>query len=175
MKHLMLILTLLVCSQYAPAHAADGILPIERQIVTSPVECGAAWDGEGALIYSECGNSAYTVILPISIKRQLVGKGMFTHNHPDGLCWTFSPDDLGFAAVRYLPEMRVVAHRQGVVTVSILRNAARAMYMPADAIENEARSQKEAMHDDPTGCDYMATTWTALATRYGFEYMVLHD
>jgi len=169
MKRLTLILILTICSQVAPGRAADGILPIERLIVDSPVECGAAWDGTGQLIYSACGPFSDRVIIPDEIMITVVGSGTVTHNHPEPGCWTFSPGDLIFAASAYLQEFRVVAYRNGVVTVSILRRVANIWKMPDGEIEAEERRQRQS------GCDYLATAWSNLAARYGFEYTVIHD
>jgi hypothetical protein len=174
MKRLMLIF-ILIAIVLSPARASDGILPVERLIVNSPVECGAAWDGAGVLLDSHCGPYADHVVIPDNVMFAIVGTGVVTHNHPDGTCWTFSPGDLKFAAAAYLKESRVVAHRLGVVTVSILRSTANIWKIPDGEIDAEARRQLVLMPDDPTGCDYLAATWSALAARYGFEFQVIHD
>jgi hypothetical protein len=68
-----------------------------------------------------------------------------------------------------------VAHRLGVVTVSILRNTANIWKIPDGEIDAEARRQLKLMATDPTGCDYLAATWRTPAARYRIEFEVIQD
>ena len=156
-----------------PSRSAGSILPIEREFVTHSVECAAAWNPKGELLYSECGPFEDHVELPDNVNRAIVGGGKFTHNHPGGdPWWSFSLEDVKWAAAMYLDEVRAVGTRHGKIVVSVIRFPYEALAMPDVAYELEVRKQVKLHPDDQ---DYQEYVWRALAARYGFEYEAIED
>lgn len=173
-KFTILLLALSILFPF-PAHAADGILPIERQIATSPTECGAGWRADGSLAFSRCGDSQYTFALTDDEKAAISEGGTFTHNHPEPGCWTLSPQDVEFASLEQLNEIRVVGIRDGILRVSIMRRTGDIFQYVSDDVANAEARQFLPISGDFDGCNALSAAWQALATRYGFEYQVISE
>ncbi len=148
------------------------ILPVERSIVDSPVECAAGWNRAGELVFEFCSDSSYTFILTEEQSFAVVG-GTVTHNHPEPGCWVLSPQDMRFAQIRGLDEMRAVSRRDNRLRVSIVRHAIAFALISDGIIDQEARSQLAAYEGNPDACAYLDATWRALAQRYDFSYEVI--
>lgn len=79
----------------------------EVRIADSTVEVSSAWDKNGKPIFDNLSTySENTVNIPQQYYSRLFD-GYITHNHPTGKM--FSPDDVGFAVMQGLKEIRAVS------------------------------------------------------------------
>lgn len=149
----------------------SGILPVEREIAGSPVECAAGFV-DGKMVFSFCGDDPGKVT-PNKQQTDLVAwKGVYTHNHPEGGCWMLSPQDVYQAEQFQLLEIRVVSIRKGRLRVSSMRRIGSTFsYIPDADIQAEARRQLTIDATDP--CDYLSRTWVVLAPQFGLKYTVI--
>ncbi len=139
------------------------------------MECGAGWRADGSLAFARCGDSQYTFALTDEEKASIAAGGTFTHNHPPPGGWTLSPQDVNFASLMQLREIRVVGIRDGIMRASIMRRTGDIFqYVSDDTVNTEAR-QFLPTSGDFDGCNALADAWRALAKRYGFEFEVISE
>jgi hypothetical protein len=164
MLNILLALTLFISSN---------VLPIERTIADSAVECAAGWDQAGTSVFEFCGSRVSSFELTEEQKFAVVG-GTVTHNHPEPGCWVLSQFDMRFAQNLALTEMRAVSKHGNQLRVSIVRHAIAFALISDGIIDQEARKQL-ALHPDDPDCEYLDATWRVLASRYDFNYEVVEE
>lgn len=148
------------------------ILPVERRIAASPLECAAGWDRDGKLAFERCGDSAGEFVVTQS-EGAAVWNGTFTHSHPDlGPCWSFSEADMYWSADAWVKEMRAVSIRDGILRVAIARGTTVFRAIDRQIVADEL-SKEQRLH--PDNCEFLDATWRALALRYAFAYEVVQE
>lgn len=171
MFKLLIVLLLIV-----PRAGLDrSLASVERELVKSPVECGAGFAPSGHLAFKDCGASSIHFTPTADQAAAIANGGVFTHNHPDrdGNCWTLSYDDVYLAEQLQLAEIRAVSFFDGMYRVSVLRRIGPIFpYIPLDIVEAEAG--KQIAVGGAGRCLYMERTWIALAPRYGLAYFTEH-
>lgn len=94
----------------SPAESITPVERVEREIVRADYEIGVVLDAAGSVVWRSDSQSATHVFFPDSMLDSVAGL-TFTHNHPDPASWTFSYDDIRFAARTNIGQMRVVSGR----------------------------------------------------------------
>ena len=150
----------LLLTVVAATRNAVSILPVEYEIVDSPVECFVGFSSSGVQMFSLCGDARGVTPTPEQID-SLRG-GFFTHSHV-GECPTFSFGDVDSGARSGVTQVRVVSHLNGKVAVAVLS--------PPRLIPLH---EYQEVFDTTSGpiCTRMDQTWRVLARRFDFRYDV---